>query len=70
MDGLLNMRKAICICLAQRPYSLAAFLFSFLPKPQGVPVVPPEDMYDRIEFAITCNENISDSELNDYILAS
>ncbi len=64
------MRKAICICLAQRPFSLASFLISFLPKPQGVPVVPPDEMYDKIEFSITCNENITDAELNDYILAS
>ena len=27
-------------------------------------------MYDKIEFAITCNENISDAELNYYILSS
>ena len=45
-------------------------MFGFLPKPQGFPVVPPEDMYDKIEFTITCNENISDTELSDYILAS
>lgn len=70
VDVLLNMRKAICICLAQKPYSLAAFLINFLPKPIGVPVVPPEEMYDRIEFAITCNENVSDTELHLYIIAS
>jgi hypothetical protein len=64
------MRKAICICLGQRPYSIAAFLVDFYGKPPGLPAVPPDEMYDKIEFAITCNENITDSELNDYILAS
>ena len=32
--------------------------------------MPPEDMYDKIEFTITCNENISDAELNYYIISS
>jgi len=49
---------------------MAAYLVDFYGKPSGLPVVPPDEMYDKIEFAITCNENITDSELNDYILAS
>jgi hypothetical protein len=51
---------------------LAALLldFDYYPRPEKLPVMPPHDMYDKIEFAITCNENISDTELSQYILAS
>lgn len=69
-DKLLNMRKAICIRLGQRPYSMVGFLMFFNQKPMYLPEVPPDDMYDKIEFAITCNENITDVELSHYILAS
>lgn len=57
-DFLLNMRKAILICLGQRPYSMTAFKLFFEQKPVDMPEVPPDDMYDKIEFAISCNENI------------
>ena len=69
-DRLLNMRKAILIRIALRPYSMAGFMMFFTPKPVYLPVVPPDDMYDKIEFAISCNENITDKELSHYILAS
>lgn len=39
-------------------------------KPDDLPIVPPDDMYDQIEFAITCNENITDTELSKLILYS
>jgi hypothetical protein len=42
----------------------------FMPKPDWVPSQPPDDMYDKIEFAITCNEEISDIDLHLSILAT
>lgn len=70
-DKLLNMRKAISIQISKRPYSLGGFLMGFSPyKPVGLPTVPPDDMFDTIEFAITCNENISDVEVHLRILAT
>ena len=32
--------------------------------------LPPDEMYDKIELAITCNEQINDSELNKKIIAT
>lgn len=70
-DKLLNIRKAISIQISKKPYSTSSFLMGFAPfKPLDLPVVPPDDMFDTIEFAITCNENISDSDLHNRILAT
>lgn len=49
---------------------MAGFMMFFTPKPVYLPEVPPADMYDKIEQAISCNENITDTELSHYILAS
>jgi len=49
---------------------MAGFMMFFTPRPVYLPEVPPDDMYEKIEFAISCNENISDTELHYWILAS
>jgi hypothetical protein len=33
-------------------------------------VTPPDEVYDKVEFAITCNENITDSKIDEYLIAS
>ena len=49
---------------------MAAFLMDFVPKPADVVATPPDELYDKIEFAITCNETITDMEIDEYLTAS
>ena len=70
VDQQLNMRKAISLCIARKPYSLAGMMMNIASRPDDLPIVPPDDMFEQIEFAITCNENITDTELNKLILYS
>lgn len=45
-------------------------MMSFVPKPAGLPEVPGDEMWDIIEFAIDCNGNITDVDINQYVIAS
>ena len=50
-------------------------ILDFLPKPEDnsdfkYMQVPSQLLYDKIDAAISCNENASDWELNDFIVAS
>ena len=50
-------------------------ILDYLPKPEDNEYakymnVPSQLLYDKIDAAISCNENASDWELNDFIVAS
>ena len=50
-------------------------ILDFLPKPEDHPDlkymnVPSQLLYDKIDASISCNENASDWELHDFIVAS
>ena len=50
-------------------------ILDFLPKPPDHPdlkymQVPSQLLYDKIDAAISCNENASDWELHDFIITS
>lgn len=46
VDQQLSMRKAISLCIARRPYSLAGMMMNIASKPDDLPIVPPDDMYE------------------------
>ena len=68
------MGRKLVKALGSQPYALPAFLQDFEPISDytvgytNVPKNVHEDMYDQTEFAIECNENITDFELHDYIV--
>ena len=50
---------------------MQGMLMEFIAKPESCSAAPPDDeMYDKVEFAITCNENIPDSKIDEYLVAS
>ena len=72
------MRRCIALSLSQRPYASSYMIMDFVPKPaeEGVEAevrymdVPSQLLYDKIDAAISCNENASDWELHDFIVSS
>jgi hypothetical protein len=72
-----DMKVAINKELCRSPYSVGYSLMPFIDKPVATfesltrySHVADDVLYDMIEYAITCNENISDWELHDFIVAS
>ena len=69
-----EMRRCIALSLAKRPYASSFMIMEFLPKPDLVGVkhmeVPSQLLYDKIDAAISSNEQASDWELHDFIVAS
>lgn len=70
-----EMRRCISLSLSQRPYSSSFMILDFVPKPAEddsvkTMQVPSQLLYDKIDSAISCNENASDWELHDFIVAS
>lgn len=49
---------------------MQTLLMQVEPQPEIDSKIPPDEMYDKIELAITCNENINDTELGNKILAT
>ena len=52
-------------------------IMNFVPKPESPMLkalsymeIPSQLLYDKIDAAISCNENASDWELHDFIVAS
>ena len=45
-------------------------MMAFVKKPDGLPKVPADDMWDIIEFLIDANGNITDVDINQYVGAS
>ena len=69
------MRRCISLALACRPYASSFMIMEFVPKPQSAESakymqVPSQLLYDKIDSAIASNENASDLELHDFIVAS
>lgn len=72
-----DMKVNISKDLSRSPYAAGFTLMAFVPKPTATfdtltrfANVAEDNLYDMIEYAITCNEQISDWELHDYIIAS
>ena len=71
------MKVAISRELSKSPYAGAFSLMPFIDQPTATfeqmtrySSVADNVLYDMIEYAITCNENISDWELHDFIVSS
>ena len=69
------MRRCIALSLSCRPYASSYMILDYLPKPEEnsnakYMQMPSQLLYDKIDAAIICNENASDWELNDFIVAS
>ena len=70
------MRRCIALSLSNRPYASSYIILDFLPKPADLQPdlkymdVPSQLLYDKIDASISCNENASDWELHDFIVAS
>lgn len=71
------MKVVVSKELSKSPYACGFTLMQFVPKPTPTfetltrfGSVAEDVLYDMIEYAITCNENISDWELHDFIIAS
>ena len=71
------MKVSISKELCHSPYSAGFSLMPFIDKPSATfdtltrfSHVADDVLYDMIEYAITCNESISDWELHDFIIAS
>jgi hypothetical protein len=72
-----DLKVAICKELSRSPYAAGFSLLPFIDPPTAtfesltrLSKVADDVLYDMIEYAITCNENISDWELHDFIIAS
>jgi len=70
-----EMRRCISLALACRPYASSFMIMEFVPKPQAIEPakymqIPTQLLYDKIDSAIAANENASDWELHELIVAS
>jgi len=75
-----EMRRCISLALAKRPYSACFMVMDYVPKPfpedgrdPNQPIymdIPPFMMFDKVEACIIANEQVSDWELHDFIVAS
>jgi len=65
-----EMKKTIMFALCQKPYSLQTFLLDFINSADEGVTVAPDLMYDKIDYAISCNETITCSTLHELILAT
>ena len=76
-----EMRRCISLTLARRPYSASFMLMEFIGTPNddieedwelepNYMELPPFLLYDRVDAFIIANENVSDWEIHDYIVAS
>ena len=72
-----DMKVCISKELSKSPYAAGFSLLPFIDPPTAtfesltkLSKVADDLLYDMIEYAITCNENISDWELHDFIIAS
>jgi hypothetical protein len=72
-----DMKVSICKELSKSPYAAGFSLLNFVDQPTAtfesltrLSKVADDVLYDMIEYAITCNENISDWELHEFIIAS
>ena len=71
------MKVSISRELSKSPYAGVFSLMPFIDQPTATfeqltrfSSVADDVLYDMIEYAITCNENISDWELHDFIVSS
>lgn len=72
-----ELRRVIALALSNRPYASCYMIMDFVPKPQSEELnqikymlIPSQLLYDKIDASIACNENASDWELHDFIIAS